>query len=586
MTDLLHLEWFGETDIFAGRQRGREVAAALALEPQDQVRVATALSEVGREVLASGPATVRFSVDADRKFLVVVVTTHIRGESHLSLTTGMAAARRLVDDVTIEAGPAGSAITLRKRLPRGVRVDDAALTAVRLRVAALGPASPLDGLRAQNADLVHTLDQLAARQQDLLRVNGELEETNRGVLAMYSQLSKELEDTNRGVVALYAELDEKSSQLVEASEAKTRFLRNISHELRTPVNSILGLSDLLADGPLDPDQVTQVDYLRGSARSLLGLVNELLDLARAEANREPVRLTEVDLPELFAELRGTLRVVAAARRIELDIEEPAVRTLVTDRELLSRVLRNLLMNGLKFTERGRVRLTASRRESGQHLELAVTDTGIGIPPELQERVFEEFFQVPGSLQAPGTGTGLGLPYARTVAEALGGIIELVSTPGTGSTFTLVLPAPLDDVDIDVDSVTLGHVLVVDDDDVFRHVLRGMLQGVAERVSEAADGNAALALLRQTRPDVVLLDLRMPNLDGAGTLAELRLDPALREIPVILLTSVDIDADVRRATEPADALLAKSQMTRRRLVSLLHEVVDEAQPAPPGGGTGR
>ena len=154
---------------------------------------------------------------------------------------------------------------------------------------------------------MRTLDQLTQRQQDLLRLNHELEETNRGVLAMYTQLSNELEETNRGVVALYAELDEKGRQLVEANEAKTRFLRSISHELRAPVHSILGLTELLGDSTLDDEQRRQVDYLQASARALLELVNELLDLGRAESGRLEVAQAPVELGPLFAELRGTLR---------------------------------------------------------------------------------------------------------------------------------------------------------------------------------------------------------------------------------------------------------------------------------------
>jgi signal transduction histidine kinase/ActR/RegA family two-component response regulator len=571
--DLVTLDWSTEADIFTVRQRGRQVAAELGLDEQDQIRVATALSEVGRELLAGGPASVRFAVDEGRHRLEMAVTSAAQpGVTPPTGVAGLSAARRLLDEVGVVEGPRGWVITLAQNLPRGTSLDAGTVRRVRRRLAGLGPATPLEELRAQNAELVATLDQLAARQEDLLRVNGELEETNHGVLAMYAQLSQELEETNRGVVALYGELDEKGRQLVEASEAKSRFLRNISHELRTPVNSILGLVDLLAESSLDAEQRVQVDYLGGSARALLGLVTELLDLARAESGREVVRLTDVDLGELFRQLRGSLRPIAEARGLVLDIEDPEPPRLRTDAELLARVLRNLLSNALKFTETGGVRLTARRRESRQHVEFVVEDTGIGIPAELAERVFEEFFQVPGRLQAPGTGSGLGLPYARRVTETLGGTLELVSTPGGGSTFTVVLPAPFEEEEPDVSGLAVGHALVVDDDPAFRHVLRGMLQGVAARVSEAADGAEALHLLHELPADVVLLDLRMPRLDGAGTLAALRADPRRRDVPVVLLTSVDIDADVRRATEPAAALLSKDHLTRRRLLAVLGEVL--------------
>jgi len=582
MTELLHLEWLNEADLFALRQRGREIAASLALDAQDQVRLATALSEVGREVLGHGTVSVHFTVEVERRCLVVTVTSRRRVDGgRVAASTGLAAARRLLDAVSLQDTAAGSVVTLTKNLPRTAWLDDVSLAQVRARLAALAPATPLDELRAQNADLVHTLDQLAARQQDLVRINEELEETNTGVLAMYSQLSQELEETNRGVVALYAELDEKGQLLAQANEAKTRFLRNVSHELRTPVNSILGLADLLQDGSLEDEQRVQVRYLHGSAEALLALVNELLDLARAESGREQVRLTETNLSLLFGELRGTMRPVAEQRGLTLDIPDPDVPVLRTDPELLTRVLRNLLTNALKFTETGCVRMQAARRESGQHVEISVIDTGIGIAPEDQERVFEEFFQVPHRLQQAGAGTGLGLAYARRVTESLGGVLELSSRPGVGSTFTVALPAPLPDDEPDLDATIVGHVLLVDDDAAFRHIIRGLLQGVADRVGEAADGEAALAAARAVPPDVILLDLRMPRMDGATMLSALREEPSLRDIPVVLVTSAEIDAQLRPTLGSVSAVVAKGHLTRRRLISTIQQIVQ----GPPAGGVG-
>ena len=340
------------------------------------------------------------------------------------------------------------------------------------------------------------------------------------------------------------------------------------------MHSILGLTELLDDGALDDEQRRQVDYLQASARALLELVNELLDLGRAESGRLEVAQAPVELGPLFAELRGTLRPVAVRRGIDLVVDAPDVPALRSDGALLARVLRNLLTNAVAFTERGQVRMTAIRR-SGEHVDIEVSDSGIGIPAEYHDRVFEEFFQIPGPLQSRRTGTGLGLPYARHVTEALGGTLALRSEPGHGSTFTVTLPITGSDAseasdDEDVGAVRLGHVLVVDDDEAFRHLVRGMLQRVAAKVSEASDGSEALAAVRRLDPDLMLLDLRMPNLDGAAVLARLRSDPdrRLRDLPVVLMTSADIDAAVRRAAAPAAALLAKNQIARPQLIRLL------------------
>jgi signal transduction histidine kinase len=262
-------------------------------------------------------------------------------------------------------------------------------------------------------------------------------------MALYHQLSDELEETNRGVVALYAELDEKSVQLRAASEAKTRFLANVSHELRAPVTAIIGLGRLLTDSSSDrltEDQARQVDLIRSSASDLLSLVNDLLDLAKAEAGRIEPTPADVDLRAVFGQLRGTLRPLATRPEVDFVVEEPQITTIRTDEVLLAQVLRNLLTNAIKFTSAGSIRLTAHRVEDD--VEFTVADTGTGIPEELHERIFEEFFQVPGSKALDGKGTGLGLPYARRLVGILGGALRVESTPGAGSTFTVRLPIGL------------------------------------------------------------------------------------------------------------------------------------------------
>jgi signal transduction histidine kinase len=331
-----------------------------------------------------------------------------------------------------------------RRLPPGApaltpdRMDD-----IRADLAAHVPGTPIEELAVQNQHLIAALDEVRAQRDDLARLNAELEETNRGVLALYRQLSDELEETNRGVVALYAELDEKSVQLRAAGEAKSRFLANVSHELRAPVTAIIGLGRLLTDSSSDrltEDQTRQVELIRSSATDLLSLVNYLLDLAKAEAGKIEPNWAEVDLRAVFGQLRGTLRPLVTRPEVEFIVDEPDIGPLRSDEMLLAQVLRNLLTNAIKFTSRGSVRLSA-RRVAGD-VELQVADTGPGIAPELHERIFEEFYQVPGSQPLGGTGTGLGLPYARRLVSILGGALRVSSSPGEGSTFTVRLPLGL------------------------------------------------------------------------------------------------------------------------------------------------
>ncbi|OLB64746.1 MAG: hypothetical protein AUI10_09800 [Actinobacteria bacterium 13_2_20CM_2_72_6] len=278
-----------------------------------------------------------------------------------------------------------------------------------------------------------------------------------GLLALYHQLSAELAETNRGVVALHADLDQRSAQLREANEAKTRFLANIGHELRAPVTAILGLVRLLRDpgsDPLTADQREQLALLEGSASDLLTLVNELLDLAKAESGRLEPRWGTVNLPSVFGALRGTMQSIShslgmagsvTARPgttragVEVVVEEPdGLPPLRTDESMLAQVLRNLMTNAIKFTPRGEVRL-AARPVGDDRIAFTVSDTGIGIPAAEHERIFEEFYQVPGAGQAGMPGTGLGLPYARRLVTLLGGELTLTSAVGEGSAFTVTLP---------------------------------------------------------------------------------------------------------------------------------------------------
>ncbi|WP_247674106.1 sensor histidine kinase [Micromonospora sp. C51] len=442
-TPLLKMTLRVEQDIFVVRQRGREVAAAVGLEHQDQVRIATALSEVARDLLrAVGGADVVFAVaDApDGRGHLRVDLTPVAPLPGGRYEPESGAVARLVDTLSVLTVERDTVIRMSRRVPATARaLTPERLAELRAQLAESAPGTAEEELATQNLQLINALDEVRNQRDELARLNEELEQTNQGVMALYQQLTDELEATNQGVVALYAELDEKSAQLRAASESKSRFLANVSHELRAPVTAIIGLARLLGDSASDPlttEQERQVGLIRSSASDLLTLVNELLDLAKAESGRIEPELTEVDLRAVFGQLRGTLRALPAADGVDLVVEEPATpATVRTDEVLLAQVLRNLLHNGLKFTTSGEVRLRAERH--GDRWQLAVSDTGPGIPPELHDRVFEEFYQAPGPARVGGT--GLGLPYARRLVNLLGGTLELTSEPGRGSTFTVWLP---------------------------------------------------------------------------------------------------------------------------------------------------
>ncbi|HZM77210.1 MAG TPA: sensor histidine kinase [Candidatus Limnocylindrales bacterium] len=438
---LLQLTLRRERDIFAIRQRGREAAAAMGLEHQDQIRIATALSDIGRQMLSIKGAAVEVGFHADAYPARLRIELAVpQGPYETTLQT-LEPVARLVDTLEVRETPGRTVVAITRALPGNVGREGLTEVAERAKraLADAAVAQPLDELALQNEHLLSALDDVR-RQRDRLEVlNNELQETNKGVMALYLQLSNELEETNRGVVALYAELDDKSDQLRASSEAKTRFLANVSHELRAPVTAVIGLIRLLSDPDSDPltsAQSEQIELIRSSAVDLLALVNDLLDLAKAESGRIVPAWSRVDLRELFGQLRGTVMALLPGPQVQLRVDDPPEgSTIESDEALLSQVLRNLLHNAVKFTERGSVRMSAERQD-GQWV-FAVEDTGIGIPLYAHERIFEEFYQVPTRVTAGGT--GLGLPYARKVVTLLGGSLTLRSEPGRGSVFTVTLP---------------------------------------------------------------------------------------------------------------------------------------------------
>lgn len=539
-TPLAQLRIETESDVFSARREVRDVAAELGFDSMDQIRVASAVSDWGR-VLVSTAATavVSFELEADPVSLVVRITADDVAGFERARTEGLAAQAggRLMD--TVDLQDAARSVRLAKRLPAGVQPPQQTLAALQARFAHVVRTSLLEDLQAQNAELLRILEQLKSRQADLVRINEELQETNRGVMAMYTQLSTELEETNRGVVALYAELDERGAQLREANNAKSRFLASVSHELRSPLNSIAALTKLMREPdsePLTGDQDNQLRLIQSAAAQLQGMVDELLDLAKAESGQLHPKYADVDVAGLVNDLCTSLRPVTPDG-VELVAHTPAdLPPLRTDPLLLGQVLRNLLSNALKFTERGQVSLTV-RRPTAELMSFAVADSGIGIAGEDLELVFEEFYQVPGPLQLRSKGTGLGLPYARRVVGVLGGTLEVSSTPGTGSTFTFTLPLIPDTPSAAPPMPALGTVLVIDDEVGSRRLVRDLLGGAASRIIEADGVAAALRLLHESTPELVVLDLRMPDGSGERVLEAMAADESLRHVPVVIITSM-------------------------------------------------
>jgi signal transduction histidine kinase/CheY-like chemotaxis protein len=541
---LLALPVRSESDVLLVRQRTRRLAALCGFDSHEQTRVATAVTAIARNAFDyAGGGSVELFVDGDpaATFTVLVrdqgpgigdVAAVLEGRSASPSETGMGlgilGARRLMTHFEITSSPAGTEVRLGKTLPpTRPPLGTARLRELAHELAAEPVDPPMREVQRQNQELLRALEELTARQAELGRLN------------------RELEDTNRGVLALYAELEERAESLRAANEAKSRFLSNMTHELRTPLNSILSLSRLLLDGidgALNSEQTTQVGFVRRSAEDLSQLVNELLDLARIEAGKTVVRPGRFVLGELFGALRGVMKPLVSSDDVQLIFDDAsAIPPLHSDEGKVSQILRNLIANALKFTERGEVRVTAALA-SGGAVAVTVRDSGIGIAPEDQERIFEEFAQL--DPQRKREGTGLGLPLCRKLASLLGGTVAVRSTLGAGSTFTLVLPAELGvrrEVGVEVQPIvdkSRVPVLIVEDDADTLYVYESYLKGSGYQVLPARTIEQARSLLGQVRPAAIVLDVMLERESTWLLLTELKQAADTRDIPVIVISVIE------------------------------------------------
>jgi signal transduction histidine kinase/DNA-binding response OmpR family regulator len=652
--------------------------------------MATATSEIARNAFRyarNGKVTFSLQLDPPQRLEVTVSDAgpgisnldQILGGRYRSATglgMGIIGTRRLMDEFQIDTSSSGTTVCMAKCIPH--HRDTWTLRTARelsRKMQERAPDSPYEEIEQQNQELLKTLQELRARQEEL------------------ELLNRELEDTNRGVVALYAELDERADYLRRASELKTKFLSNVSHEFRTPLNSIVSLARLLMDrmdGDLSAEQFKQVRYIESSARDLQEMVNDLLDLAKVEAGKIRIRSKRFEVHELFSALKGMLKpLLADNNSVDLVFEDALeLPPLRTDEGKVSQVLRNLISNALKFTPNGKVTVSATAVDN-RDIQFTVSDTGIGIAAEHHETIFREFSQVENPLQERYRGTGLGLPLCRNLATLLGGKIWLESEFGHGSTFFVRLPAvyvgettqpddsvmpaapdfhrtpvlfledseetahlfesylrdsefqPIltstvaqsevwtarhspaavvadvyigDDqswgfiarlrerlpelpiiivsvqdesqaaiarggsvflpkpVERDVlmrelrrltENTGTRRVLLVDDNEVARYILRDLLDQPWLDIREAASGTEALSLLNEKLPDALILDLLMPDISGFEILRQLRSQAATKNLPVLIYTSKVLSETEKAQLESWRArIIRKEEITTR------------------------
>jgi signal transduction histidine kinase/DNA-binding response OmpR family regulator len=388
---------------------------------------------------------------------------------------------------------------------------------------------------------------------------------------------------------------EKSRAEAEAaSRTKSAFLANMSHELRTPLNAIIGYSEILVEDATDRGDKTSIadlEKIQGAGKHLLGLINDILDLSKIEAGRMDVYLEQVFLSRLVDEVKTIVEPMVKKNDNRLIIDCPAdIGSFRTDLTKLKQSVINLLSNAAKFTKKGDITLKVWREtaQDGQPwVKVAVSDSGIGMTEEQVGRLFQAFTQADSSTTRNFGGTGLGLTISKHFCAMLGGTIDVTSTPGKGSTFTISLPdrpskqaaAEPDEDEIALPvSESLPHaisVLVVDDDPVVHDVLSSTLGKEGYRLMHARDGHQALEIMRKTPPDIVTLDVMMPKVDGWSVLGIMKSEPALEHIPVIMLTIVD-DRNLGFSLGASEFMT--KPIDRNKLIGLLRKF------APSGEGT--
>jgi CheY-like chemotaxis protein/signal transduction histidine kinase len=397
--------------------------------------------------------------------------------------------------------------------------------------------------------------------------------------------------------------EERAREIEEAARLKSEFLANFSHEIRTPLNGILGYCDLLLreeGNRLTPHGRRDLSIIKSNARTLLALINDILDLSKIEAGRAEIVKESVEVGALVDECLATVKEALKGKDVETRAEiGPSCARVFTDPLKLRQVLLNLLSNAAKFTDAGEVVCSLEAEEST--LVLRVEDTGAGIPADQLPFIFDKFRQVDGSSRRRVGGTGLGLAIVREVVTLLGGTVNVTSVLGRGSTFLVRLPGAIDDrshpphaeptaAPLELPKGVTTTVLVVDDDPLVQHLLRGQLEQEGFRVLVAVDGVEGITMARESRPHVIILDIHLPKLDGWQVLAELKTDPALVNIPVVILSVEEqrgrafsfgaceylvkpVEADrllnvVRRAVQPGagDILVVDDDDDTREMVS--------------------
>jgi signal transduction histidine kinase/DNA-binding response OmpR family regulator len=401
----------------------------------------------------------------------------------------------------------------------------------------------------------------------------------------FNEMLDQMEKHEKELTEINAQLRQSQQQALAATEAKSQFLANMSHELRTPLNAIIGYSEMLEEEAQDlgkEEFVPDLKKIHGAGKHLLALINDILDLSKIEAGKMELYLETFDLKTMLEDVVATTRLLVQKKSNKLEVRlATELGAMRADLTKVRQALFNLLSNASKFTERGTITLDARREAAqvgGDWIVLQVKDTGIGMTPEQLNRMFQAFSQADVSTVRKYGGTGLGLAITRHFCRMMGGDVTVASDFGKGSTFTLRLPAEVSDAAAELETKRVTRldelpregntVLVVDDDSSALDLLKRFLNKEGFHVECAANGQEALASVKRFRPTIITLDVMMPGMDGWAVLSKLKEDPAVADIPVIMLTIVD-DKHFGHALGATEYLT--KPVDRERLAAVIRKV---------------
>jgi signal transduction histidine kinase/CheY-like chemotaxis protein len=518
MIELGYIRLQHRAAVYDARNKVRSLANALGFDSIESTRLAIAVSEAAR-ALCINHIEPRIAVALETKLSPpqLILDFEARGEApDLLGLTGF------FDDTRTKTADDFHGIRAVKRLPSS---DFEATDEFVAEQCA----------RIQNLSREDLMDEIQQKHRELEQHSAELEQT----------VAQRTEELHHAMEAAEG-----------ANRAKSGFLANMSHELRTPMNAIIGYSEMLMEDAEDDGNQDAFDDLKkihGAGKHLLALINDVLDLSKIEAGKMDVYLETFEIETLVEGVVSTIDTLVQKNQNRLAVEvDPSLAEMRADVTKVRQALFNLLSNAAKFTHEGEIalRVQAEQVDGESWVHMSVSDSGIGIPPEKIDHVFEEFSQADDSTTRDYGGTGLGLPISRRFCRMMGGDITVASVVGEGSTFSIRLPLVVRDAPAEAEATDDSPaavipkpgdepvVLVIDDDPNALDLLGRTLQGAGVRVVTSGDGQEALNLARTLRPAAITLDVLMPGMDGWEVLGELKADPRTRDIPVIMVTMTD------------------------------------------------